>query len=165
MAGASCYVIGGTQMLIRCSELLLGAGHTLRGVITEDPLARRWAERNDIAVTAWSDNLALTLRAQPLDYLFSIVNAHRMAPELLSLPRFGTLNFHDGPLPRYAGSNIAAWAIYEGATRHAISWHWAMEQVDAGPVVAERWFELSDQETALSLTYRCIQEGLGAFAD
>ncbi len=165
MAGVTCYVIGGTQMVPQCCELLLQAGHTVLGVVADDQVARRWAERNDVPVIPWSGDLATTLQGQPFDYLFSIVNPHLLPPALLRLPRFGAVNFHDGPLPRYAGSNIVAWAIYEGATQHAINWHWVIERVDAGAVVAERSLEVSGQETALSLAYRCMEEGVAAFAD
>ena len=40
----------------------------------------------------------------------------RHKDEVLRLPRRMAINFHDGPLPRYAGLNTPVWALLNGET-------------------------------------------------
>uniref|UniRef100_UPI00037AB3F1 formyltransferase family protein n=1 Tax=Nocardiopsis halotolerans TaxID=124252 RepID=UPI00037AB3F1 len=160
-----CYLIGGTRVLVACAEALLSHGVRIRGVLSEDAAVERWARERDIGLMDPRGDLAETLAGQPFDLLFSIVNFRVLSAEVLSLPRVAALNFHDGPLPAFAGSNIASWALYEGVRRHAATWHLMTERVDAGAVVAERWFPVRDLSTALSLTYETAQVGVDLFTE
>lgn len=59
-----------------------------------------------------------------------IVRAH-----ILKVPRVGTLNAHQGALPRFRGMNVIEWAILEGAVP-TISVHFVDPGVDTGDIVA-----------------------------
>ena len=48
------------------------------------------------------------------------------------------INFHDGPLPGYAGLNVTTWALLAGEREHAVTWHLMTADVDAGEIVATR---------------------------
>ena len=63
----------------------------------------------------------------------------------------GAINFHDGPLPRYAGLNAPVWAIINGEPDHGITWHMIEGGVDEGDILEQRLFELASEETALTL--------------
>ncbi|MGJ5950166.1 amino acid adenylation domain-containing protein [Streptomyces neyagawaensis] len=159
----TCYVIGGTRVLTRCTEKLLDAGVHVEGVLSDDPAVVAWAGAHDVPVLDPHDDLAGTLSRRPFDYLLSIVNFRILTADVLNLPRVAAVNFHDGPLPRYSGSHVPAWALYEGATRHAATWHRMTEAVDAGSVLLERWFPVRDHSTALSLTYETAEVGIDLF--
>ncbi|WP_328346046.1 polyketide synthase [Micromonospora sp. NBC_00421] len=164
-AVVNCFLIGGTRVLARCADQLVEAGIRVEGVFTDDPVAAAWADAHDVPVLDPHADLAAALTATEVDYLFSIVNFRILPGPVLALPKVAAVNFHDGPLPRYSGSNVAAWALYEGATRHAATWHLMTEAVDAGPVLLERWFPVRTHSTALSLTYETAEVGIALFAD
>ncbi|MFF7265078.1 amino acid adenylation domain-containing protein [Streptomyces sp. NPDC008159] len=159
----TCYVIGGTRVLTRCTEKLLDAGVHVEGVLSDDPAVVAWAGEHDVPVLDPHGDLAATLSHRPFDYLLSIVNFRILTADVLNLPRVAAVNFHDGPLPRYSGSHVPAWALYEGATRHAATWHRMTQAVDAGSVLLERWFPVRDHSTALSLTYETAEVGIDLF--
>ncbi|MER5774786.1 amino acid adenylation domain-containing protein, partial [Streptomyces sp. NPDC002039] len=162
---ANCYLIGGTRVLTRCAARLLDSGVRIEGVLSDDPAVTQWADTRGIPVLDPHADLARTLSARPFDYLFSMVNFRILPAPVLDLPNIAAINFHDGPLPRYSGSHVPAWALYEGASRHAATWHRMTEAVDAGGVLLERWFPIRDHSTALSLTYETAEVGIELFAD
>ncbi|WP_436740146.1 amino acid adenylation domain-containing protein [Streptomyces sp. BBFR102] len=159
----TCFLIGGTRVLTRCAAQLLDAGVRVEGVFSDDPAVAAFAAEHGIALHDPHGDLTATLSRQPFDYLFSMVNFRILRAEVLALPRIAAINFHDGPLPRYSGSHVPAWALYEGATRHAATWHRMAEAVDAGSVLLERWFPVRDHSTALSLTYETAETGIELF--
>ncbi|WFE55720.1 polyketide synthase [Micromonospora sp. WMMD712] len=164
-AVVNCFLIGGTRVLARCADQLVAAGVRVEGVFTDDPAATAWAAEHGVPVLDPRADLVAALTDTPVDYLFSIVNFRILPGTVLELPRVAAVNFHDGPLPRYGGSNVAAWALYEGASRHAATWHRMTERVDAGAVLLERWFPIRTHSTALSLTYETAEVGIALFAD
>lgn len=78
---------------------------------------------------------------------------------IASLPD-GAINFHNGPLPDYRGVNIPSWAIINGERQHGVVWHRVDAGIDTGAVLARAAFEMAADETAATLTMRCIQQGL-----
>ncbi|MYV65514.1 hypothetical protein GT043_06075, partial [Streptomyces sp. SID2131] len=161
----NCYLIGGTRVLTQCGTRLLDAGVTIEGVLSDDPAVVAWAGAHGIPVHDPAGDLVALLSERPFDYLFSMVNFRILPGAVLGLPKTAAINFHDGPLPRYSGSHVPAWALYEGAPRHAATWHLMTEAVDAGGVLLERWFPVRDHATALSLTYEAAEAGIELFAD
>ena len=72
------------------------------------------------------------------DWLLSIANLRMIPDDVLALPTKGAINFHDGPLPAYAGLNTPAWAIINGAPTHGVSWHVIEGGVDEGDLLAQK---------------------------
>lgn len=52
----------------------------------------------------------------------------------LSKPRLGTLIFHPSILPYHRGPDAIKWAVYSCERVSGITWFWADEDYDAGPV-------------------------------
>ena len=73
---------------------------------------------------------------------------------MIALPTRAAINFHDGPLPEYAGLNTPVWALLNGETQHGVTWHLMTREVDRGDILAQRRFDLTDSETALTLNTR-----------
>jgi methionyl-tRNA formyltransferase len=107
----SCFLIGEGTLLIQCAELLLERGHQIFGVISPDASISSWAKAKDIPHIQPTDNLIAFLRQQPFDYLFNIVNSSLLPKEILELPRQLAIDYHDAPLPKYAGLNATSWAL------------------------------------------------------
>ena len=160
----SAVLVGDESLLVRCAELLLSRGHGIRAIVTQSADVRAFAKSNKL--TCHDDPRDLLKEADlDCDFLFSIANLRILPQDVVALPRSHAINFHDGPLPSFSGLHATTWAIAAGCDTHAVTWHLMGQRVDAGPIVAERTFSLSPEETAFSLNTRCYEEGLGAFTE
>lgn len=75
----------------------------------------------------------------------------------------GILNMHGGSIPEYRGANVLQWAIINGETQIGITWHQIIEEVDAGPIWAEKKMNVSKLETAWEVRLNMIEAGLELF--
>src|SRR5438477_4989539 len=111
----------------------------------------RWVKNPD---------LADQLRAERVDILLNCHSLHIIHEDVLAAPRLGAFNLHPGPLPRYAGLNTVSWAIYRGEESHGVTIHKMEPGVDTGPIVYQSCFPIEDSATALSLSFKCVREGV-----
>ncbi len=160
-----CFVIGETTLVILCSRQILERGHEIKGVISDNPEVMAWAMAQGVRLIDPASDFEAELSDPSYDYLFSFVNSRVLSAKLLDAPRRFVINFHDGPLPRYAGLHATSWAILHGETTHGITWHIASEKVDAGPILTQRAVSIGPAETALSLNVKCYEAGVDAFAE
>ncbi len=107
--------------------------------------------------------LAARLAGDAADWLLSVANLDLLPANVLALPRLGAVNFHDGPLPAYAGLNAPLWAILNGETRHGITWHLIGQGVDDGDILEQRLFDLAPEETTLSANQKCFAAAADSF--
>jgi methionyl-tRNA formyltransferase len=104
--------------------------------------------------------LAEQLRAKEVDIILNVHSLHVLHRAVLGAPRIGAFNLHPGPLPRYAGLNAVSWAIYRSEKSHGVTVHWMAPEIDAGPIAYQALFPIDESETALSVSTRCVREGL-----
>src|SRR5262249_15897298 len=102
---------------------------------------------------------------EPFDYLFAVTHLAVLPDEAIVLPAKGIVNFHDGPLPRYAGLNAPAWALMKGETTYGVTWHLVTSKVDAGDILKQVTFDLAPDETSLSLNTKCFAHAIESFAE
>lgn len=168
MADASAVFIGDGSLLIQCAQAWKERGNTISAVLTGSRKILDWAGTEGLQALAIEDGSALSnlaLPPEPFDYLFSIANLRVIPAEWLGRARNLALNFHDGPLPRYAGLNVTSWALMAREDMHGITWHEMTPAVDAGRIARRAVFPLAPQETAFSLNARCYEAGLAAFRE
>ncbi len=167
MTAFSTVLIGDESLLVRCGDILTERGHSIAAVVTANADLRRWAETAEIPVlepgAGLAGRLSETLRS-PFDWLLSIANLRLIPRGVLALPRRGAVNFHDGPLPRYAGLNAPVWALMAGETRHGVAWHMIEGGVDEGDILAEAAVEIAPDDTAFTLNAKCYAAGVDSFA-
>lgn len=159
----SCFLMGEGTLPIQCAELLLERGHQILGLISPDGLIRDWAKEKGISYIQPTDNLLALLSRQPFDYLFSIVNNSVLPKEILDLPRQYAINFHDSPLPKYAGVNSTSWALMQQEKTHGVTWHRMSEVIDGGDILKQVSLEIAEGETALTLSGRCYDAAIHSF--
>ena len=159
----STLLIGNEALTCQCGEVLLDRGHAIAAVVTRNADVRAWAIGRGLRVEAQEAGLAAHLAGIHVDWLLSIANLHMISKDILALARNGGVNFHDGPLPRYAGLNAPVWAILNAETRHEISWHLMADGVDEGDVLESSGFDLAPDDTALSLNTRCFEAAVESF--
>ncbi len=151
--------------MIECAEVLLRRGHRVSAVVSEVKAIADWARRAGVPQLRPGPGLAESLAAEPFDYLVSAANLSVLPAEVLALARCGAINFHDGPLPRYAGLYATSWALIQQERSHAITWHAMTATVDGGDILKQRQVEIGADETALSLNTACFQAGIEAFEE
>ncbi len=159
----SCVLVGDESLLAQCAEVLRERGHTIAAIVTETPAIATYAATHGIRVIGWSDTLAADLGSLAFDWLFSAANLRIIPDAVWKQAKRGAVNFHDGPLPRYAGLNAPAWAIIEGQTRHGVAWHSIAAEIDAGLIYASQQFDIAEDETALTLNSKCFEAGIATF--
>ncbi|MEZ5882764.1 MAG: LLM class flavin-dependent oxidoreductase [Paracoccaceae bacterium] len=160
----SCILIGNESLLVQCAEILFDQGHEVRAVVTRNPEVRAWAKGRDLRVEAQEDGYAGRLSDLSFDWLFSIANLSLVPDALLARAGAGAVNFHDGPLPRYAGLNAPVWALLNREPRHGITWHMIGGGIDEGDILEQRMFDLAPGDTALTVNTRCYEAAIESFA-
>jgi polyketide synthase PksN len=162
-------------MLVDCLDLARSSA-TVVFVLTGTPAAgappsdavERWCESAGIpwARGGPGDSAAVAALAAAAPDLVINVNSYDILREpILSLPPRGIVNFHNGPLPRYGGLNACSWAILNGERAHGVTWHYVDAGIDTGPIVAQRRFPITADETAGRLVVRSIRAGVALFGE
>jgi methionyl-tRNA formyltransferase len=156
----SVLLIGHEALTIQCGRMLREAGHEVLAVVSADAAVVAWAVGAGLPVVAPGAALA-GLR---FDWIVSAANLTLIPAEVLALAARGAVNFHDGPLPAYAGLNAPVWAILAGERSHGVTWHLMTAGVDEGDIVAQSLFDIAPDETAHSLNTKCYAAGVESFA-
>ena len=156
-APLSCVLVGETSLLLRCAEILAGRGHVVKAIISGDQTTPK----------VWTNFTNLTdaihcLDERP-DLLFSIANRSILSEDQLGYPSLAAINYHDSPLPAYAGVNAPSWAILNGEFRHGVSWHLMETDVDAGNILVQGQFAIDEIDTSMSLSLKCFEQALATF--
>lgn len=156
-APLTCVLVGETSLLLRCAEILTGRGHVVTAIISSDELIPHgWPSFRD-----FTDGIH-SIDERP-DLLFSIANRFILSEDQLGYPTLAAINYHDSPLPTYAGVNAPSWAILNGESRHGVSWHLMEPGVDTGPILVQEHFAIDPIDTSLSLSWKCFEHALISF--
>jgi natural product biosynthesis luciferase-like monooxygenase protein len=158
-------LIGNESLALQCGETWLARGHGIKAVITRHADVAAWANAKGLRVVPPGPGLAERLGDLNCDWLLSIANLDLLPQTVLARATRGAVNFHDGPLPRYAGLNAPVWAILNGEVRHGITWHLIEGGVDEGRIITQRMVDISGDETAFTLNAKCYAAALDSFPD
>jgi natural product biosynthesis luciferase-like monooxygenase protein len=156
-------LIGAESLLIQCAQALQAHGFSIAAVVSAQAPIRRWAAGQGVALFDRPADLLADDGPRGFGYLFCITHLEVVAPEVLALPTRAAINFHDGPLPEYAGLNTPVWALLNGERTHGITWHLMTRDVDRGDILAQRRFDIAPDESALTLNTRCFEAGIESF--
>ncbi|MEX1236318.1 MAG: MupA/Atu3671 family FMN-dependent luciferase-like monooxygenase [Roseovarius sp.] len=160
----SCVLIGDESLTIACGAQLIERGAAIYAVATRDEAVRAWAAGAGVQVAERIEDVPAQVPGGA-DWLLSIANLRIVPQEMLEWPARGAINFHDGPLPDYAGVNTPVWAILNGRAAHGVTWHHMTAGVDAGDILVARSFDMPRGVTAHALNARCYAEGLDSFGE
>jgi methionyl-tRNA formyltransferase len=162
-------------MAAQCARLVAEHEAFARPAIVHHATAKQWSPQMEKVTEQFGldqltvgnvndqESVAWLKRLRP-DIAFSVNNWDVIRSEVLAIPRDGIVNFHNGPLPEYRGVHVPSWAIMNGESSHAVTWHFVSAEIDAGDIVATKSIELGPKETAISLTLRCIKAGVALFS-
>lgn len=167
-------VIGNGKMAADCIKMMLNHPiHTVDHVFFEpdknvhptvllDLINEHHLPSTPIVKIHDESHLNLLDAIQP-EWIFNINCYQYLRPIVLTKAQYGIINFHNGPLPRYGGVNIPTWVILNGEQQHGVTWHMVNEEIDAGHVLSQNFFEVTPKMTAAQLMVKCIQEGILLF--
>jgi methionyl-tRNA formyltransferase len=163
MTQRSCLFVGAESLLIQCAQIWARAGHAVAGIVSANPAIARHARQEGIAW--WPDvpTWLASSSAASFDHLFAVTHLAVLPAEALARPKISAINFHDAPLPDYAGLNTPVWALLDGQTEHGVTWHLITAEVDRGDVLMQKRFALAENETALTLNTKCFEAGIETF--
>jgi methionyl-tRNA formyltransferase len=164
-------LVGEESIGIRTLRLLAKSQHRVMGVLASPKPryggpATLWKTAQELGYRTWAPEnvrqpaFALQVREQEVDLLLNIHALHLIHNEVLRAPKIGSFNLHPGPLPRFAGLNPVCWALYFGEKTHGVTLHRMTAEIDAGPIVYQSIFPITETDTGLSVSLRCTQEGL-----
>lgn len=161
----SCCIIGQGKLTLDCARQLLDHGHKIHGLVSDNVDVREWANKNAIPNIGPTEGQEAFLGQWDFEFLFSIINPNKVSDIILTLPKRLAINFHDAPLPRYAGLHVTSWAIANQEQSFGVTWHEMTAQFDAGQILKQIEFPIDPEETAFSLSVKCFQKGSEAFAE
>jgi len=159
----TCVLIGGQSLIIQCAKLLIENKHAILTILSDDPAVHDWGKQHNIKTINFNQENLKTVEQLDFDFLFSIANLKLLPVTIIQQANKLAINFHDGPLPDYAGINVPTWAIINHEHTHAISWHTMTEELDKGDILVSMPLSISDNETALSLNTKCFNAGIQGF--
>jgi methionyl-tRNA formyltransferase len=99
------------------------------------------------------------LRRLAPDVLVVVAYGQILTPEVLGIPSRGAVNVHASLLPRHRGAAPIAGAILAGDHETGVTIMRMDEQLDHGPVLAQRAVTIGPREDAVNLTARLAEIG------
>ncbi len=91
---------------------------------------------------------------------FIIVVAFRMMPKKIwEIPFVGTINLHASLLPNYRGAAPINWTIINNEKYTGVTTFYINENIDSGDILLQKKVEISENETAGTLTDKLSFEG------
>ena len=163
MAMTTAVFVGDGSLLIQCASAYLEAGHEVGAVASDNAAILDWAAGRSLHTVQLDADANIEIPGIRFDYLFSIANLRVLPGALIARAGKLAVNFHDSPLPRYAGLNATSWALMAQERTHGVTWHEMTGAIDGGRIVRQAIFEIAPEETAFSLNARCYEAGLATF--
>ncbi|MDM3844560.1 MAG: LLM class flavin-dependent oxidoreductase [Aphanizomenon gracile PMC638.10] len=166
MSSFSCFVVGNGVLTLNCLEILLRKNCQVLGVYSTDNSLQKWSEEHKITHTASRTIFHKTLLGFGYDYLFSINNIQWIIPEdVIAGAKKATINYHDAPLPKYAGLYATTWALLNGETEYAVTWHEVSAEIDAGRIFKQTSVPILADDTVFNLNLRCFDAAVNSFGE
>lgn len=157
-------VIGDGQLTINCVRELVDRKYKILKLVTDHPEVKQVGVGFGLDVISHSEMRNLEQNIGGYDFLFSIINSRKVSSKLIEKAKRSAINFHDAPLPRYAGLNVTSWAIIGQETEFGVTWHEMLNDFDAGPILKQSLFGIERNETAFSLRLKCLEQGQSTFS-
>ena len=137
-------IIGETKLCTQCAEYLLSNNWKIISIVSNDHVVIDWAKNN--AITVLPPTELSTIKTSNF-YLFSIINPYLIPSSFLANKNLLlALNYHDSPLPRYAGVNSTTWAILNNEKQHGVTLHKIVSGIDEGDIAAQSLIAIEKDE-------------------
>ncbi|MFA7681726.1 MAG: methionyl-tRNA formyltransferase [Candidatus Peribacteraceae bacterium] len=122
-------------------------------VLTAPPVKAQ-AEQHGIPVVQPENTNDLENEIPACDFLVTVAYGQMIGPALLALPSIAPVNVHPSLLPRWRGASPIQHAILKDDRETGVTIQQMVEELDAGPILAQEHTEIDPRETAESLHER-----------
>jgi methionyl-tRNA formyltransferase len=99
------------------------------------------------------------------DLLVSVAASQILRRRVLEVPRFGCINLHSAPLPRYQGMMPNFWTMVHGEPHAMVTIHYMVEQLDAGDIILQRPVPIRPEDSLHDLMVRSKEVGVEALLE
>jgi methionyl-tRNA formyltransferase len=166
-------ILGFGKMPADCTRILLNQGVPVEFVLeTEESrfsFLKAMCLKNNILYRKASKAEAAAFLGELNEptVVFSANNNFIFHASIVGKSDLRIVNFHGSVLPSYPGhgQSIPTWIVYNNESRHGVTWHLVNEQIDAGNILYQEIFEVSDSDTAMSVMMRSIRSGVALFGN
>jgi methionyl-tRNA formyltransferase len=114
---------------------------------------------------ARGDEFLAQIRALEADISVVVAYGQILRPEVLEVPRLGSVNVHASLLPELRGAAPINWAIERGFTSTGVTIMRMAQELDAGPILHQVEEPIAVEETASDLTTRLSELGAEALLE
>jgi folate-dependent phosphoribosylglycinamide formyltransferase PurN len=102
-------------------------------------------------------SLAFIKRINP-DLIISLYSKEIIPEDILSIPKYGSINLHPGLLPYYRGVSPTFWSMAHGEKQAGITLHYIDSGIDTGKIISRRIL-ISNFQTEHSLYLKLSENG------
>lgn len=106
-----------------------------------------------------SEFLRLLKQELKVELIISVACPKILRSSILTLPKYGCINFHNGYLPRYRGINPLFWSMLHGEKKTAISIHYMNTRIDDGDIIVQKEIPIEKSDSLDSLYKKVLQNG------
>ena len=94
------------------------------------------------------------IKKEGIDLIISVAASEIFKKDILNMPKYGCINIHSSPLPKYRGMMPNFWILYNNEKYAWVTIHKMVEKLDDGPIIFQDKFEIMSGETYHSLAKR-----------
>jgi methionyl-tRNA formyltransferase len=109
---------------------------------------RRIIEDNDIPIfsieSVNSSKFYDLVLSNKIELVVSVSASEIFRKKALELPKFGCVNLHNAPLPKYKGMFPNFWQMLNKETYSVLTIHWMTEALDAGQIILQHQTEIKE---------------------
>ena len=99
------------------------------------------------------------------DLLISVAASQILRKGVLDVPRYGCINLHSAPLPRYQGMMPNFWTMVHGEPHATVTIHYMVEKLDAGDIILQRPVPIHPEDSLHDLMVRSKVIGVEALLE
>jgi methionyl-tRNA formyltransferase len=122
---------------------------------TKDEYLKNKANENNIKyltpIKVNSEEFYETAKKSNCDLFVSMSFNQIFKSQIITLPKYSTINCHAGKLPFYRGRNILNWALINDEKEFGITVHYIDEGIDTGDILLQKTFPITDADDYNSL--------------
>lgn len=160
--------LGFTRLAIeRVISNLLGklpASKTARKFHTLSQLCRAFGVQYQNIGNPNSAGFVADLQQSAPDVIVSVACPYILKEAILGIPKFGCINIHHAPLPRYKGMMPTFWQMYHGEKTVGVTVHSMERKVDEGQTFLQESLEVHSGEPLDTLIRRSKRHGAHCMA-
>ncbi|GBD89449.1 methionyl-tRNA formyltransferase [bacterium BMS3Abin04] len=172
-------IIGKNTSAVKCAEILVNnknANIVLISPNNSDDGKDSWqlslenfAVKNNLPIKSFKKIKSLDsieyLKSLNLDFIFSIQYDQIINQSVIDTAKYGAINLHFSPLPRYRGVSPIALAMMNGENTYGVSLHYMDPGVDTGDIIAQKMFNISHLNNARELYDLSTQYSIELFKE